>query len=87
MSRCVNLVKLCATMLLDTQMIILNLYIGVMLGVNLMMIEQEQRAIRLVLWINLGLQTEIIGVYIMRRTGLNSRNSMLFLGLVTTANA
>ena len=74
-------------MLLDTQMIILNLYIGVMLGVNLMMIEQEQRAIRLVLWINLGLQTEIIGVYIMRRTGLNSRNSMLFLGLVTTANA
>ena len=74
-------------MLLDTQMIILNLYIGVMLGVNLMMIEQEQRAIRVVLWINLGLQTEIIGVYIMRRTGLNSRNSMLFLGLVTTANA
>ena len=66
----------------------LNLMIGVMLGVSLMMIEHELIAIRLALWINLGLQTGIIGVYgLMRRTGLNSKTIMRFLGLVTTANA
>ena len=70
---------------------LLDLMIGVMLGVDLMMIEQEQIAmslrINLALRINLGLKTGIIGVYIMRRTGLNSTTIMLFLGLVTTANA
>ena len=70
---------------------LLDLMIGVMLGVDLMMIEQEQIAmslrINLALRINLGLKTGIIGVYIMRRTGLNSKTMMLFLGLVTTANA
>ena len=70
---------------------LLDLTISVMLLVNLMMIEQEQIAmslrINLALRINLGLKTGIIGVHMMRRTGLNSKTMMLFLDLVTTANA
>ena len=69
----------------------LDVMIGVMLGVDLMMIEQEQIAmtlrIKLAIRINLGLQTASILVYIMMRTGLNSTTIMRFLGLVTTANA
>ena len=81
-------------MLLDLMTVLtmlLQLMLGVMLGVNLMMIEQEQIAmtlrIKLAIRINLGLQTASILVYIMMRTGLNSTTIMRFLGLVTTANA
>ena len=77
-----------------------NLMLGVVLGVQLMMIEKEQIALRLVFGVNLGLNAVVIGLTIrrirmirimmirMRIIGLRIRRirMMMFLGLVTTAN-